>query len=83
MIRLADIKLALYVRIIVNDDDKIIKDNEEEQFMGENGLVEEEEDTYDDVTVVFGALQSKLSMRMCSNESVPSPHLLPLLPLHQ
>jgi hypothetical protein len=75
--RLANVKRALHVRIIVNDDD-IIEDNQEDQFIGENGLVEEEEDIYDDF--VFGALKSKLRMRMWGDEGVPPPPVPPTPP---
>jgi len=67
--RLANIKRALYVRIIVNNDD-IIDDNDVGECMGaENGVEEEEEDA----TAAFVALKSKLNLRMWGAEGVPSP----------
>lgn len=66
--RLANIKRALYVRIIVSDDD-IIDDNDEEGGMGAENGVEEEEDA----TAAFVALKSKLNVRMWGAEGVPSP----------
>ena len=70
--RLANIKRALYVRIIVNDDD-IIEADYEADYMVENG-VEEEKDDED----VFGALANKLRMRMSGDEDVPSPPIAPI-----
>jgi hypothetical protein len=71
---MANIKCALYVRIIVNDDD-IIDADEEADYMVENG-VEEEKDDED----VFGALANKLRMRMCGDEGVSSPPIAPIPP---
>ena len=70
--RLANIKRALYVRIIVNDDD-IIEADYEADYMVENGVKEEEDDED-----VFGALANKLRMRMRGNEGVPSPPINPI-----
>jgi len=70
--RLANIKRALYIRIIVNDDD-IIEADYEADYMVENG-VEEEKDDED----VFGALANKLRMRMSGDEDVPSPPIAPI-----
>jgi hypothetical protein len=73
--RLANIKRALYVRIIVNNDD-IIDDDDEEGWMGAEDGVEEEEDA----TAAFVALKSKLNVRMWGAEGFPSPPPPPIAP---